>query len=497
MAGLFDEAASHYLYNANAVLAAVPLAMVCRFNTDSVVDDQTLMGIFPSGGSSNYFRLWIDAAANHVNADATSDVAGNTQATSTNSYTANTWRHAAGVYATSTDKRAFLDGTGKGTNDTAVTPAGMDQTEIGRLGSHGGIQYTSGMIAECAIWDLSNWPGVTAADKANNFERILPSLAAGFSPRHFLLGLKAYWRIINTTRDIVGGYTLTNPNGVTVAKHPRIIFPTKALIGTPSGEVIEIIGTFDAQSAITGTLDVSRKIVGTADGQSDIANAPLAVSRKVVGTLDGQSAIASAPLKISRKLIGTVDAQSAIAAAPLYVIRELIGTITIQSALSADLHGLWLLYGTIAGTGAFTSDLTIYAPGRFNNYAENKILDHVIGKTPFTMPTIAIGLCSADPGEEGSGADCNELPDADGYSRIALAGSDWNVAAAGEIDNANPITFPVASGNWGLVTHYALFDALTYGTGNILISDFLDASKNIVIDEIVKFSAGELVLTLD
>ena len=224
MARLFNDAANDFLANANAIITAPPFAMICWFNTDTLAINQTLMGIFDNGGNSNYFRLWIDAAANHVNADSTSSAAGNTQATTTNSYSANTWHLAAGVYADTNDKRALLDGTGKGTDATNVTPAGLDAINIGRLGSLNPIQYTSGMIAEVAFWDLTNWPGATNADKANNFEAILPSIAGGASPLCFPLGLKAYYNLIRDINDKVGNYNLT-ATGTTVANHPRVIRP--------------------------------------------------------------------------------------------------------------------------------------------------------------------------------------------------------------------------------------------------------------------------------
>jgi hypothetical protein len=223
MARLFNDAANDYLQNTNAVVSGVPLTMACWFNTDDLAIDQTIMGLFPSVGGSNYFRLWLDAAANHVNADATDFANGNTQATTTTSYAANSWYHAAGVYAASNDKRAFLNGGGKGTDATDVTPVGIDRTEIGRLGSHGGIQYTSGLIGEVAIWNVA----LTDDEIAILAEGVCPVFVRPGS-------LISYWSLIRNLIDIVGKYDMS-AIGTTIISHCRICNPnTNSVLIAPA-----------------------------------------------------------------------------------------------------------------------------------------------------------------------------------------------------------------------------------------------------------------------
>lgn len=133
----------------------------------------------------------------------------------------------------------------------------------------------------------------------------------------------------------------------------------------------------------------------------------------------------------------------------------------------------------------------------FSNFAENAILDHITGRTSFTMPTVYIGLCTADPGEAATGASCHELPNTDGYARVATSESDWNAASSGSIDNANAFTFPVSTGDWGAITHYVLLDSGTYGEGNVITYDKLDVARTVISGEIVNFAAGSLTLELD
>ena len=84
------------------------------------------------------------------------------------------------------------------------------------------------MIAEVAIYDLSVWPGATDSDKADNFEKILPSLADNFTPENYPLGLVAYWDLIRGLNPKFGDHTLT-ATGTTVSSHLRIISPCGAI----------------------------------------------------------------------------------------------------------------------------------------------------------------------------------------------------------------------------------------------------------------------------
>jgi hypothetical protein len=126
-----------------------------------------------------------------------------------------------------------------------------------------------------------------------------------------------------------------------------------------------------------------------------------------------------------------------------------------------------------------------------SNYTENKILDHIVGKTSFTMPTVWIGLSTANPGETASGL---AEPVAMAYARVAVAGL-WAAAASGSISNNAEIAFVTATGSWGTLTHFALFDAET--TGNMLWYGSLTQSKAIVSGDTAKFEIGSLVLTAD
>lgn len=130
--------------------------------------------------------------------------------------------------------------------------------------------------------------------------------------------------------------------------------------------------------------------------------------------------------------------------------------------------------------------------GSFADYWENEVLDHLFSKGSYTPPTIYVGLSTSNPVDDASGL---AEPSGNSYVRIATTGADWNTASGGTIDNANDITFPQASGSWGTLTHFALFDAAS--GGNMLAHGSLNVSKSISSGDTVKFTAGDLDVSLD
>jgi hypothetical protein len=130
--------------------------------------------------------------------------------------------------------------------------------------------------------------------------------------------------------------------------------------------------------------------------------------------------------------------------------------------------------------------------GSFSDYLENELLDHLLGKGSYAPPTVYIALSTADPGDSGAGL--NE-PTGNGYARVQTEASDWNVAAAGSLDNVNLIEFDAATGDWGTVTHFALFDAVS--AGNLLAHGALAQAKTVNSGDTARFVAGDLEITLD
>lgn len=122
-------------------------------------------------------------------------------------------------------------------------------------------------------------------------------------------------------------------------------------------------------------------------------------------------------------------------------------------------------------------------------YLSSKLLDHMVGKTSYTMPSVWVALYTATPAVDGGGIEVT----GGSYVRKSTAGSDWAAAANGVISNAAVITFVTASASWGLVTHWGLFDAST--AGNLLRWAALTTEKTVGGGDVVSFPIGNLVLT--
>lgn len=126
-----------------------------------------------------------------------------------------------------------------------------------------------------------------------------------------------------------------------------------------------------------------------------------------------------------------------------------------------------------------------------SNYAEGAILDHIFGGTAFTQPTLYLAVSTADPTDDGSGA---AEPSGNAYARVATVAGDWS-RTDNVTENANQLAFPEATGSWGTLTHFMVYDAAS--GGNMIFHGALDVAKAITTNETLRFPAGNLTFTAD
>ena len=127
----------------------------------------------------------------------------------------------------------------------------------------------------------------------------------------------------------------------------------------------------------------------------------------------------------------------------------------------------------------------------FSDDAEAKVLDHVFGLATYTTPTLYLGVSTSDPTETGGGV---SEPVGNGYARIATDPADWE-RFVNVVDNANELTFAEATGSWGTITHFALYDAAS--GGNLVIYGALATARSISAATTLRFPATNLTFTLD
>lgn len=104
------------------------------------------------------------------------------------------------------------------------------------------------------------------------------------------------------------------------------------------------------------------------------------------------------------------------------------------------------------------------------DYSARKVLDHIVGKTSFTMPTVWVGLFTVAPSDAGGGTEVT----GGSYARVATVGGNWNAAAGSapaSSSNSATLTFPTATADWTTVVAFGLFDASS--AGNLLAWDYL------------------------
>jgi hypothetical protein len=122
-----------------------------------------------------------------------------------------------------------------------------------------------------------------------------------------------------------------------------------------------------------------------------------------------------------------------------------------------------------------------------SDYLENEILDHILGTGAYTMPsTVYVGLSTGSFNDDNSGTELT----GSNYARESIS---FGAAASGTASNDAAVEFNAATGSWGTVSHFGIFDALT--SGNLLIHGALTASKVIETGDILKIAIGDMDIT--
>ncbi len=134
----------------------------------------------------------------------------------------------------------------------------------------------------------------------------------------------------------------------------------------------------------------------------------------------------------------------------------------------------------------------------WSDQLENDILDHVLGGATYTqVTTIYIGLSTAVTSDN---VDSLAEPSGNGYARIGLSNAvaNWAAAAAGVKQNNAIYTFPEASGSWGTVVQFLIWDHLTNAAAsNLIAAGSLAVSKAITAGDTPRFPINSLSVTQD
>lgn len=125
--------------------------------------------------------------------------------------------------------------------------------------------------------------------------------------------------------------------------------------------------------------------------------------------------------------------------------------------------------------------------GNLSNYLENKLLDHFLGTTAYTMPTtVYVGLYTVVPTDAGGGTQVT----GGSYARQTAA---FSAAASGTTSNTANIDFagmPAAT-----TVAIGVFDAIT--AGNLLLWGTLTTNKTTDAGDTLRIATGDLDISID
>jgi hypothetical protein len=122
-----------------------------------------------------------------------------------------------------------------------------------------------------------------------------------------------------------------------------------------------------------------------------------------------------------------------------------------------------------------------------SNYAENKLVDHLLGTASYTMPSaVYMAFYSSNPADDNSGSELS----GNGYARQEIT---FGAASGGSATNSSAETFTASGGAWSTATHFALFDASS--SGNLLTYGALSAGITLTDGQSHTFAIGTITVT--
>ncbi len=132
--------------------------------------------------------------------------------------------------------------------------------------------------------------------------------------------------------------------------------------------------------------------------------------------------------------------------------------------------------------------------GSLSDYLENKIADHIVGKTSFTMPsTLYAALCTVTITDSMTGSTITEATYT-GYARKIINASDITASAAGIAVLANDIVFAACTAGTSTIIGIAFCDALTLG--NMLFYSDVTSHVIDVTNTPATIPSGTAILTM-
>jgi hypothetical protein len=123
-----------------------------------------------------------------------------------------------------------------------------------------------------------------------------------------------------------------------------------------------------------------------------------------------------------------------------------------------------------------------------SNYLETALINATLRNTSYTSPSVVYAaLFTSDPTDAGTGTEVS----GGSYTRKSIT---FGAPSNGASTNSAAVEFDQATGSWGTITHFGIYDAST--SGNLLYHGALTTSKTIDSGDVFKFSTSNISVTL-
>lgn len=144
--------------------------------------------------------------------------------------------------------------------------------------------------------------------------------------------------------------------------------------------------------------------------------------------------------------------------------------------------------------------------GALTDYAENKLDDLLFRGQAFSESSPATYYVSLETSACSDSSAGTEVTGGS-YARVGVTrglsgwtGTHGSITGAssgtnGTVANANAVTFPTPTANWGTVTYWGIWDAST--SGHMIVCSALTSSRNITSGSTPSFGAGSLTFQID
>jgi hypothetical protein len=196
-----------YFENTSPTITGVPITLACWVKPKGISDHDACITV-GSSSTNNLFALNLRG-----NAKATIEVRDGSSGSwsqSSGSYTAQTWQHVAGVCASNTSRKVYLDGVVGNHNTVSRVPSGVNLLRIGEW-SAVWSRPLDGSVCECAIWNVE-----LTADE-------IGSLASGYSADNIREeNLVMYCPLVRDYQDVTGNNLVTPNNTVVYNSHAPV-----------------------------------------------------------------------------------------------------------------------------------------------------------------------------------------------------------------------------------------------------------------------------------